>query len=70
MSRSYKKTPISTCAKNKKGKKEASKKVRKIDDIGNGSNYKKYYNSWDICDYKCWIGFTSKIKQWWKELCK
>lgn len=67
MSRSRKKTPIATCAKNKKGKKEASKKIRKIDDIGNGNNYKKHYNSWNICDYKCWI---KNVKEWWKELCK
>ena len=66
MSRSYKKHPVVTCAKNKKGKKEANKKVRKTDDIGNNSNYKKCFNSWDICDYKEWI--VNKISEWQKKM--
>ena len=70
MSRSRKKHPVITDKAQKWAKKDANKRVRNTDEITNGSNYKKHFNSWDICDYKCWIGFTSKIKQWWKELGK
>lgn len=55
MSRSYKKHPVVTCAKNKNGKKEASKKIRNTEEISNGNNYKKHFCSWNICDYKSYV---------------
>ncbi len=52
MSRSRKKHPVACDKTNKWAKRDANKKVRNTEDIGNGNNYKKYYNSWNICDYK------------------
>lgn len=60
MSRSYKKHPVCSLRskrskENKYQKRAASKAVRRIsleEDIGKGSYYKKYYNSYDICDCK------------------
>ena len=49
MSRSYKK-PIDTLGRDKKfAKKQANKKVRVSDDVG---NYKACYNSRDIVEYR------------------
>lgn len=50
MSRSYKKVPIIK-DRNPYCKKCANKKVRK-EEIDDGSNYKKVYESYNICDYK------------------
>lgn len=70
MSRSKKKTPIWTDKVVKGAKKEASKRVRKLDndELGNGNNYKKYFNSWDIHDYKEFL--FGKIEEWWKKIGK
>lgn len=54
MSRSYSKLTWK-CSTNKYHKRKARKRLRKIDDdnIGNySSTTKKFYRSWDICDYK------------------
>ena len=64
MSRSYKHFPFVKCEKScKKGKKWANNKVRNIiEEIPNGKAYKKYFCSWDICDYYCtctWEKFQS-----------
>lgn len=68
MSRSFKKNPVDTCAKSKYAKKFANKRVRKQEEISNGSNYKKYYNSWDICDYKEWlVGKVSEFSEFLKK---
>ena len=54
MSRSYKKTPIYT--DHRKGRKyfkrKANKCVRKAENIPHGRKYKRYYNTWDIHDYR------------------
>ena len=60
MSRSRKKHPVACDKTNKWAKRDANKKVRNTEDIGNGNNYKKYYNSWNICDYKFWIDRTNE----------
>ena len=60
MSRSYKKHPVYSLRSKKSKetkylKRAASKAVRRVafeDDIGKGSCYKKYYDSFNICDYK------------------
>lgn len=72
MSRSYKKHPIVTCAKDKNGKKFANKKVRNIEEIGNNNNYKRHYCSWNICDYKEFLKHSDllKLDEWWKSLGK
>jgi hypothetical protein len=56
MSRSYKRVPGYTCGygtvERKFEKSKANRKVRRMTGIVNGMMYKKFYNSWDICDYK------------------
>ena len=54
MSRSYKKNPVCTDGSphtTKESKKFANKKVRRHEDIPNGSAYKKVSDSYDIHDY-------------------
>lgn len=55
MSRSYKKTPNVSCGYGgrwrKTAKRLANKRVRKANDVPDGKVFKKYYCSWDICDY-------------------
>ena len=64
MSRSFKKSPVITDKNYKWAKKDANKKMRKNNDIIDGNNYKKHYNSWDICDYKIWV--TNKLSEFWQ----
>jgi hypothetical protein len=56
MSRSYKRTPGYTCGYGgmyrRFAKRLANKRVRKNNDISNGSSFRKLYESWDICDYR------------------
>ena len=54
MSRSFKKTPICTCAKEPHGKRNANKRVRQLpfSSLFQNSEYKKFYQSYQICDYK------------------
>ena len=58
MSRSYKRTPYCGDNKNKKQKRFANKRVRNFlknfENELSYSNYKKVYESWDICDFG-WI---------------
>lgn len=63
MSRSRKKHPAACDRTFKWAKKDANKKVRNTEEIGNGNNYKKYYNSWDICDFKFWV--NNKLSEFW-----
>lgn len=55
MSRSYRK-PISTDGYGTKhrrlSKTAANRRVRKASDLPNGKAYRKWYNPWDICDWK------------------
>lgn len=53
MSRSYKKPIIKDGYKSKWKRKEKrfANKTLKNKDIANFGNYKKHYNSWDICDW-------------------
>ena len=61
MSRSFKKHPVVTDKTYKWAKKDANKKVRKLENLGNGNEYKKHYCSWDICDYKFWVNLKDKF---------
>lgn len=61
MSRSYKKHPVVTQTNCKWAKKDANNKVRNVQDLGNGNQYKKYYCSWDICDYKFWVNLKDEF---------
>lgn len=62
MSRSYRKFPIVKCEKSCKwGKKQANRKVRRYKgDISSGNEYKKVYDSWEICDYQ-WSEFKEDV---------
>ena len=40
-------------------KRRASKAVRKDWRVGNGRNFKKFFGSWDIVDYK-WVLYNEK----------
>lgn len=54
MSRSYKKTPITTDhgRSTSISKRWANKKVRNTEDVQNGGSFKKAFCSYDICDWK------------------
>ena len=72
MSRSYKKTPYSGDRKDKGLKRYANKRLRKIDDIAilQGKRYRKYSETWDICDYYDITPFKAfyqwRLKNWYK----
>ena len=69
MSRSYKKHPIYTdqWAGKKLGKKWANRKCRKHkDDIANGKQYRKLYESWNIYDYQSYWT-EQEARQWFRE---
>jgi len=55
MSRSYKKSPVEKLKNDKKMKKLLSKKVRKAENLVDGSHYKKCMNMYDICDFRSFI---------------
>lgn len=63
MSRSYKKPYVKDKSNKKDGKKAANNKVKRTKEIGNGKQYKKVYNSWNICDYKFRIDEDPKFKR-------
>lgn len=53
MSRSYKHTPRSGDKKSKYGKNFANRRIRRIKTIvPNHKSYRKYYESYNICDYE------------------
>lgn len=61
MSRSYKHTPVYKGDKDKGAKRRSDKKIRKKvklkpDDViaGKSNNYRREYESWEICDYRNW----------------
>lgn len=62
MSRSYKKTPgwkdCDTWAK-----RQANKKVRKRWDIDDGGAYRKVYDRYNICDWKCLLFENSDLRR-------
>lgn len=55
MSRSYKKHKVITCGKDAFLKRYANRKLRKNKKVANFSNYKRHFESWDICDYKFYV---------------
>ena len=58
MSRSYRKPWVTDGYKGSSrrqwAKRYANKKVRHAEDVPNGKAYRKFYESWNICDYK-WL---------------
>lgn len=74
MSRSYKKTPYCGDNKGTENKRNAWKKVRSWlknnpEEVISGGNYKKLYETWDICDYYwicSWQSFWENEIELWK----
>lgn len=71
MSRSYKKTPWSGDKKSKEKKRIANHKVRQklknnLELIVQQGEYKKLYETWDICDYGWIITFDEFMEIEWK----
>lgn len=70
MSRSYKKTPYCGDNKNKKQKRFANKRVRNfLKNCENEllhSDYKKVYESWNICDF----GWVTPWQEYWNNQLK
>lgn len=60
MSRSYKKQlwlTNSGSGYRKFAKAQANRQVRRSNDVPDGKKYRRYYDSWDICDFKtCRLG--------------
>ena len=52
MSRSRKKVAVWKFDNNRYAKRQANKKARRCD-VPSGGAFKKVFNSWDICDFKC-----------------
>lgn len=62
MSRSYKRIPIKKLGRGKVGKKSASRKIRhnqKVFLILKSMNYKRYFQQWDIWDFRLYGGKRS-----------
>ena len=69
MSRSYKHTPVYKGDKRKSAKHMANKHIRHIAKnkpydsySGKSNNYRKEYESWDICDYRMWGGRNESLR--------
>ena len=54
MARSFKKNLILKIAPTRKAvpKRQASHRVRQMDELASGGAYKRCFNSWDICDVR------------------
>lgn len=75
MSRSFKKHPIikDNGKSKKKGKKIANRKVRRSKLSGRKSkNYKKYYESWNVYDFRFYRDkepdMDDEYLNWWKKM--
>lgn len=44
-------------------KRQANKRIRKTMDIIDGMIYKRFYDSWDICDFKIYDPKSPKVKR-------
>ena len=52
MSRSYKRFIVCKDQNSKFGKRQASRAVRRSRNVPNGMKFKRFYCSWNICDYR------------------
>lgn len=66
MSDSHKKRPFIKIGKNSYLKKFARKKLRRTKEVANFANYKRHFDSWDICDCR-WYVKKSEIGTIWTE---
>ena len=71
MSRSYKKYPLVKYERNCKfGKRQANKKLRNLpltEKIPSGGKYKRHFNSYDICDFRCVEFKQWRIEKWYSK---
>jgi hypothetical protein len=47
-------------------KRYANKVVRHAVDVPNGKAYRKYYDPWNICDYRWYASFEPYVSWWTK----
>lgn len=61
MSRSYRKTPVVKDHGRHKQycKRQANKKVRRSE-VESGGEFKKHFDSWNICDWSFWLKELTK----------
>lgn len=71
MSRSFKKTPICKdgygSKKLQRMKRLANKKVRHAEGVPNNFEFKKYFEAWEIHDYKFYMTESELREDWEKE---
>lgn len=67
MTRSYKKFIVCKDTNSKFSKRMASKTVRRNKNVPDGGKFKRYYCSWDICDYRSKAVFytTEQFRKNW-----
>lgn len=71
MSRSYRKPIVTDGYKGSRRKQFhkncANRRIRRtVEEIANGKAYRKFYESWDICDYKWRCNFEPYVYRNWK----
>ena len=70
MSRSYRK-PWAVCSYGTRhkqyAKKEANRLIRRTKDVPNGKAYRKFYDPWNICDYKYPVNVTDPHHEFYQE---
>ena len=44
-------------------KRQANKRIRKLKELWNGMVYKRFYSSYDICDYKFYDPENEKVRR-------
>ena len=62
MSRSFKHVP-GFCDRSKDGKKFANRKIRNTEDVPNGRAFRKFYDPYNICDWKALFFSLEEIKE-------
>ncbi len=70
MSRSYRK-PIITQSYGGKhrgyAKNQANRLIRRTKDVPNGKAYRRFYNPWDICDWRMFVNVTDPEGDFYEE---
>ena len=72
MSRSYKKVAVSKDRGSRHTKRRfrcktlANRSVRRARGVMNGGRYKRLFDSWDICDWRCYLTETQLKDDWEK----
>ena len=71
MSRSYRKPWIVDGYKGSKWKQfcknQANRKIRRTENVPNGGTYRKFYDPYNICDYKWSVNVTNKDDEFYEE---